>query len=41
MEGPSLALAREQLRPFTGKRVLEVTGNTTIEKERWPTRALC
>ncbi|MBK6540073.1 MAG: endonuclease [Flavobacteriales bacterium] len=35
MEGPSLALAREQLKPFTGKRVLEVTGNTTIAKERF------
>jgi endonuclease VIII len=34
MEGPSLLLAKEQLRPFKGQRVLEVAGNTTIEKER-------
>ena len=34
MEGPSLKLASEQLRPFTGKRVIEVWGNTKIEKDR-------
>lgn len=34
MEGPSLLLASQQLQPFKGKRVLEVRGNTKIEKER-------
>ncbi len=34
MEGPSLLLAKEQLRPFKKQRVLGVEGNTKIEKER-------
>jgi endonuclease VIII len=34
MEGPSLALAAEQLAPFKGKTVKAVSGNTTIGKER-------
>gem|GEM_PF-6892225 len=34
MEGPSLHLAAAQLRPFIGKRVGRVSGNTTITKER-------
>jgi hypothetical protein len=34
MEGPSLVLAKEQLRPFKGKTVLALLGNTTIGKER-------
>jgi endonuclease-8 len=34
MEGPSLYLAARQLKPFRGKRVLSVSGNTKIEKER-------
>lgn len=34
MEGPSLYLAASQLKPFKGKTVLSVTGNTKIEKER-------
>jgi endonuclease-8 len=36
MEGPSLYLAARQLRPFRGKTVLSVSGNTKIEKERIP-----
>ena len=35
MEGPSLFLAQKQLKPFTGKKILEVSGNTKIEKERF------
>ena len=35
MEGPSLVLAKEQLRPFKGKTVLAVSGNTKIGKERF------
>ncbi len=34
MEGPSLFLAAKQLKPFRGKTVLSVAGNTSIEKER-------
>ena len=34
MEGPSLYLAANQLKPFKGKTVLSVSGNTKIEKER-------
>ena len=34
MEGPSLYLAANQLKPFKGKTVLAVSGNTKIEKER-------
>jgi endonuclease-8 len=32
MEGPSLYLAKQQLRPFKGKRVLEASGNTKLDK---------
>jgi endonuclease-8 len=35
MEGPSLFLAKEQLKPFKKKRVVSVSGNTTIEKGRF------
>lgn len=34
MEGPSLFLAAEQLKPFIKKKILTVSGNTHIEKER-------
>jgi endonuclease VIII len=34
MEGPSLFLAKEQLKPFKKKVVLRASGNTTIEKGR-------
>ena len=34
MEGPSLYLAARQLKPFRGRTVLSVSGNTKIEKER-------
>lgn len=33
-EGPSLVIAVEELRPFVGKRIVEVTGNTRQPKER-------
>lgn len=35
MEGPSLFLAAEQLKPFKGNIVLQVSGNTKIDKERF------
>jgi endonuclease-8 len=34
MEGPSLHLAAAQLKPFVGKRIQGVRGNTTIAKDR-------
>lgn len=34
MEGPSLVLAAEQLRPFVGQKVKKVNGNTHTDKER-------
>ena len=34
MEGPSLCLAKEQLRPFKGQKVLDAEGNTRIGKEK-------
>lgn len=34
MEGPSLKLAEESLRPFKKKKILKVSGNTKIGKER-------
>ncbi len=36
MEGPSLYLAANQLKPFKNKTVLSVSGNSKIEKERMP-----
>jgi endonuclease-8 len=33
-EGPSLIIAKEEMMPFIGKKVLAVTGNTKTEKER-------
>ena len=35
VEGPSIHLAAEQLRPFVGRRVLEVSGNSKIGIERF------
>lgn len=34
MEGPSLHLAAQQLKPFKGKRILAVSGNAQIDKGR-------
>jgi endonuclease-8 len=34
MEGPSLRLAEQHLQPFIGKRVLSVSGNSTLDQER-------
>ena len=34
MEGPSLYLAANQLKPFKGETVLSIAGNSKIEKER-------
>jgi endonuclease-8 len=34
MEGPSVSLAAERLQPFIGKKILRLSGNTKIGKER-------
>src|SRR5206468_9635158 len=33
-EGPSLIIAKEEMIVFKGKKIISVTGNTKIEKER-------
>lgn len=33
-EGPSLIIAKEAMQPFVGKKVIAVSGNSKIEKER-------
>src|SRR3569833_1443708 len=33
-EGPSLIIAREEMLPFIGKKVIAVSGNTKTDKER-------
>src|SRR5436190_3023597 len=38
MEGPSLYLAQQQLRPFKRQIVLEATGNTKLDKTMFPER---
>jgi endonuclease-8 len=38
MEGPSLYLAQQQLRPFKRKIVLDATGNTKLDKSIFPGR---
>lgn len=35
MEGPSLVILKEEIKAFKGKKILKVSGNTTIEKERF------
>jgi endonuclease-8 len=40
MEGPSIHLAAEQLRPFVGRRVLTVSGNSRIGIERFRRRTV-
>ncbi len=35
MEGPSLIILKEEIKDFIGKEILEVSGNTKIEKERF------
>src|SRR6185295_12205131 len=40
MEGPSIHLAAEQLRPFVGRRVRRVSGNSRIGIERFRGKTL-
>ena len=39
-EGPSLVIAKEELMPFKGKKVLAVAGNTKIDKDRMRNKKL-
>lgn len=39
-EGPSLLIAKEEMLPFRGKKIIGVSGNTKIEKERLLNRKL-
>ena len=39
-EGPSLIIAREEMMPFIGKKVIGVTGNTKTDKERLANKKL-
>jgi endonuclease-8 len=34
MEGPSLVILKEELAPFVGQKIIAVSGNTKIDKER-------
>lgn len=35
MEGPSLVILKEEIKDFIGKKIISVSGNTKIEKERF------
>src|SRR5687768_6867774 len=39
-EGPSLVIAKEEMQSFIGKKVLSVTGNSKIDKERMVNKKL-
>lgn len=39
-EGPSLVIAKEEMMPFQGKKIIAVSGNTKIGKERLVNRKL-
>jgi len=39
-EGPSLLIAREEMQRFIGKKILRVSGNTKVEKERMANKKL-
>ena len=40
MEGPSLIILKEEINQFKGKKVVEVSGNTKIEKERFKNKTI-
>lgn len=40
MEGPSLIILQEEIKAFKGKKILEVSGNTKIEKERFKNKKI-
>lgn len=40
MEGPSLIILKEEIKTFKGKKITGVSGNTTIEKERFKNKTV-
>lgn len=40
MEGPSLIILKEEVKAFKGKKILEVSGNTKIEKGRFKNKTV-
>lgn len=40
MEGPSLVILKEEVTAFKGKKIIEVSGNTKIEKERFKNKII-
>lgn len=40
MEGPSLIILKEEVKGFLGKKIIEVSGNTKIEKERFKNKII-
>ncbi|MDQ6756435.1 MAG: endonuclease [Bacteroidota bacterium] len=40
MEGPSLIILKEEIKDLKGKKIIEVSGNTKIEKERFKNKTV-
>ncbi len=40
MEGPSLVILKEEIKDFKEKKIIEVSGNTKIEKERFKNKTI-
>ncbi len=40
MEGPSLIILKEEIKSFKGKKIIKVSGNTKIEKERFKNKTV-
>ncbi len=40
MEGPSLIILKEEVKGFLGKKIIEVSGNTKIEKEKFKNKII-
>src|SRR5215212_376993 len=40
MEGPSLVILKEEIKAFKGKKIIDVSGNTKIEKERFKNKTV-
>ncbi|HUS01898.1 MAG TPA: DNA-formamidopyrimidine glycosylase family protein [Chitinophagaceae bacterium] len=40
MEGPSLVILKEEIKSFKGRKIIEVSGNTKIEKERFKNKTV-
>jgi endonuclease-8 len=40
MEGTSLVILKEEIKAFKGKKIIAVSGNTKIEKERFKNKTV-